>query len=178
MDVLDFDRYRLRLGLEVPLASDQAAAFDRLTAELVDGDERVALIADVYYVHRGFSPIEYGRAAIELGCDFLARVVEAICETQAATADEPVDIHVIDSIHVLDPGFDGQVLEGMFVRTLVRTLSRGADMFFIEAGPDDLSFWREAVGARAAGEFVVAFNPRPPPPPPRASGARRSRLPH
>lgn len=174
MHVLDIDRYRLRLALELPLARDRAAAYDRYTAELVDGDERVALVADVYYVHRGVAPVEYRRASIELGCEFLARVVDAIVETQAATADDPVDIHVIDSIHVLDTGFDGQVLQGMFVRTLVRALSRGADMFFIEAGPDDLAFWREAVGARAAGQFVIAVNPKPQP----RAAARRSRLPH
>jgi hypothetical protein len=177
MHVLDIDRYRLRLALELPLARDRAAAFDRYTAELVDGDERVALVADVYYVHRGVEPLEYRRGSVEFGCDFLARVVEAIVDTQAATADDPVDIHVIDSIHVLDSGFDGQVLQGMFVRTLVRALSRGADMFFIEAGPDDLAFWREAVGARAAGQFVIAVNPKPPPPQ-RPAGMRRSRLPH
>lgn len=176
MHVLDIDCYRLRLGLDIPLARDRAAAFDRYTAELVDGDERVALVADVYYVHRGVAPVEYRRAAIELGCEFLGRVVEAIVETQAATADDPVELHVIDSIHVLDSGFDGQVLQGMFVRTLVRALSRGSDMFFIEAGPDDLAFWREAVGARAAGQFVIAVGPRTTPP--RSAAARRTRLPH
>lgn len=49
----------------------------------------------------------------------------------------------------------------MFVRELSSSLSRGLDVFFINAPEVDFAFWRDTLGARKIGDFIVASGGRP-----------------
>ena len=75
---------------------------------------------------------------------------------------------------------DKPVLRGMFAQAIFSTLSRGMDILFVSAAPGELPFWRDRIGARPVGGFVVASGARrlptdpSPPRPPRRAGRSSS----
>lgn len=49
----------------------------------------------------------------------------------------------------------------MFVQELSAVLSHGFDVFFINAQAEELAVWRDTLGARRVGDFIVASGARP-----------------
>ena len=182
------DRYRLRLTLEGPLPmlgeSRSPRPFDHYLAELVrDEDARVVAVLDVYFLRNDAVGVSYVRAAAALGSEYLVRVCLDALDVDGhvqgyiehAFADAMTDVFVLDAMQILDPDADRPVLRGMFVRELSSALSRGFDVFFINAADVELSFWRDTLGARRVGDFIVASGARPLPVYPRPVQARPTR---
>ena len=89
--------------------------------------------------------------------------------------DAMSDVYVLDGMHVVDPDADRPVLRGIFVQELSSALSRGLDVFFINALDVELAFWRDTLGARRIGDFIVASGARPLPVYPRPVRVRPAR---
>lgn len=182
------DRFRLRLTLDNPLPmlgeGRSPRRFDHYLAELVrDEDERVVAFIDVYFLRLGAVGGSYTRAAVELGSKYLARVcIEALDASghvfeyiEDAFEDAMVDVYILDGITIVDPDAERPVLQGMFVQELSSALSRGLDVFFINAPDVELAFWRETLGARRVGDLIVASGARPLPVYPRPVPVRPAR---
>ena len=191
MPVVDFDRYRLRLNLECPLVGVQGRqhrAFDQYTAELVRDDGTVCAVIEVYFVRVDDPRAQHAHAAAEIGSEFLAKVCREALDLrggvreyiEAEFMDAMTDVFVLERIAVLEPDGDRPVLQGMFVQALFSTLSRGMDIVFIDAGPSELSFWKDTVGARQVGDFIAASGARRLPVYPKSPSAvsPRAALPH
>ncbi|HRI08775.1 MAG TPA: hypothetical protein PKW35_13215 [Nannocystaceae bacterium] len=182
------DRFRLRLTFDNPLPmvgeGRSPRPFDHYLAELVrDEDERVVAFIDVYFLRLGAVGSSYMRAAVALGSKYLARVcLEALDASghvlehiEDAFGDAMTDVYVFDGMNVVDPDADRPVLQGMFVQELSSALSRGLDVFFINAPDVELAFWRDTLGARRIGDFIVASGARPLPLYPRPVRVRPAR---
>lgn len=184
------DRYRLRLTLDNPLPlpgeGRSPRPFDHYLAELVRDDERVCAFLDVYLRRLDAAGLRYIRTAAALGSEYLVRVcLEALDADghvqeyiERAFEDAMTDVYVFDELHILDPDAERPVLRGMFVQELSSALSRGFDIFFINAPDDELPFWRDTLGARKVGDFIAASGARPLPiypPPTRARPTRQAR---
>ena len=74
--------------------------------------------------------------------------------------DAMTDVFVLERINLLDPDADKPILRGLFVQAIFSTLSRGMDILFVRAAPDELPFWRDTIGARQVGEFIAASGAR------------------
>ena len=182
------DRFRLRLTLDNPLPmvgeGRSPRPFDHYLAELVrDDDERVVAFIDVYFLRLDAVGVSYMRAAVALGSEYLARVcLEAVDadghvleHIEDVFGDAMTDVYVFDGMNVVDPDADRPVLQGMFVQELSSALSRGLDVFFINAPDVELAFWRDTLEARRIGDFIVASGARPLPVYPRPVRARPAR---
>ena len=182
------DRFRLRLTLDNPLPmvgeGRSPRPFDHYLAELVrDDDERVVAFIDVYFLRLDAVGVSYMRAAVALGSEYLARVcLEAVDadghvleHIEDVFGDAMTDVYVFDGMNVVDPDADRPVLQGMFVQELSSALSRGLDVFFINAPDVEFAFWRDTLGARRIGDFIVASGARPLPVYPRPVRARPAR---
>jgi hypothetical protein len=189
--VVDFDRYRLRLNLECPLLGAQERrqhrAFDVYSAELVRDDETVCAATEVYFVRIDDPRADHARTAAAIGSEFLVKVCLKALDWRGAVReyieevfmDAMTDVFVLERINVLDGDADKPVLRGMFVQAIFSTLSRGMDILFVCADPDELPFWRDTVGARQVGDFIAASGARclpVYPKPPRPMPARTGRL--
>ncbi|HRI10952.1 MAG TPA: hypothetical protein PKW35_24205 [Nannocystaceae bacterium] len=124
------------------------------------------------------------RAAVALACKYLARVCfvavdghgHVLEHIEDVFGDAMTDVYVFDGSHVLDPDADRPVLRGMFVQEISSALSRRLDVFFINAPDAELAFWRDTLGARTVGDFIVASGLAPVyPRPVRARPARQAR---
>ena len=168
------DRFRLRLTLDNPLPivgeGRSPRPFDHYLAELVrDADERVCAFIDVYFLRLGAVRGSYTRAAVALGSRHLARVcLDALDDEgrvleyiEDAFGDAMTDVYVLDDMNIVEPDADRPVLQGMFVQELSSALSRGLDVFFVNAPDVELDFWRDTLGARRIGDFIVASGARP-----------------
>ena len=192
MHIVDFDRYRLRLNLEAPLLGAQERrqhrAFDVYQAELVRDDEAVCATTEVYFVRIDDPGANHARAATAIGSEFLVKVcLEALDwrgsvrgHIEEVSMDALTDVFVLERINVLDADADKPILRGMFVQAIFSALSRGMDILFVRAEPDELPFWHDTIGARQIGDFIAASGarclpvyPKPPRPVP-----VRSRRPH
>jgi hypothetical protein len=172
MHVVNFDRYRLRLNLEAPLLGAQERrqhrAFDLYSAELVRDDEMICAATEVYFVRIDDPRADHARAAAAIGSEFLVKVcLEALDwrgtvreHIEEVFMDAMTDVFVLERINALDPDADKPVLRGMFVQAIFSTLSRGMDILFVHADPDELPFWRDTVGARQVGDFIAASGAR------------------
>jgi len=187
--IVDFDRYRLRLNLESPLVGAQERrqrrAFDVYEAELVRDDERVCATTEVYFVRIDDPAVNHARAAFATGSEFLVKVCLEALDWRGAVRehieevfmDAMTDVFVLERITVLDPDADKPILCGMFVQAIFSALSRGMDILFVRAAPDELPFWRDTIGARQVGDFIAASGarclpvyPKPPKPQPTRPG--------
>ena len=182
------DRFRLRLTLEgsLPMLGEGRSPrpFDHYLAELVrDEDARVVAFMDVYFPRTEAASVSYVRAAAAHGSEYLVRVcleaLDADGHVQAyierAFDDAMTDVFVLDELHVLDPDADLPVLRGMFVQELSSALSRGFDVFFINAPDVEVPFWRDTLRARKVGDFIVASGARPLPVYPRPVQTKSAR---
>jgi len=195
MHVVNFDRYRLRLSLEAPLLGvherRQRRAFDVYSAGLVRDDGTICAATDVYFVRIDDPLADHAHAASAIGCEFLLRVCREALDRRGAVRehieqifmDAMTDVFVLERIQVLDPDADKPVLRGMFVQAIFSTLSRGMDILFVDADPDELPFWRDSIGARQVGDFIAASGarclpvyPKPPRPMPARAGRPSSPL--
>lgn len=180
--------FRLRLTLDNPLPvlgeGRSPRPFDHYLAELVrDEDDRVCAVIDVYFLRTDAVGVSYMRAAAALGSEYLIRVCHDALDDDGhvqdyiehALEDAMTDIYVFDEMHVLDPDADRPVLRGIFAQELSSALSRGFDVFFINAPDADLAFWRDTLGARRVGGFIVASGARPLPIYPRPVRPRPAR---
>jgi hypothetical protein len=192
--VVDFDRYRLRLSLECPLVGAEARtrrAFDVYSAELVRDDETICATAEVYFVRVDDPAVDHALAAMALGSEFLVKVCREALDrrgflrehVEQVFADALTEVFVLDRIQVLNPDAERPVLRGMFAQAIFSTLSRGMDILFVSTTPGELPFWRDTIGARPVGDFVVASGarrlptyPSPPRPPRRAGRSSPPRL--
>ena len=189
MHVVDFDRYRLRLNLEAPLLGArerrQQRAFDVYSAELIRDDETICAATEVYFVRIDEPLANHARAAAAIGSEFLVQVCLKALDWRGAVRehieqifmDALTDVFVLERIRVFDPDADKPVLRGMFVQSIFSTLSRGMDILFVHADPDELPFWRDTIGARKVGDFIAASGARclpvyPKPPRPLPTRAR------
>ena len=190
MHVVDFDRYRLRLNLESPLVGvkvrRQHRAFDIYQAELIRDDETVCAATEVYFVRIDDPGANHAQAAVAIGSEFLVKVCLEALDWRGAVReqieevfmDAMTDVFILERINVLDPDADKPVLRGMFVQAIFSTLSRGMDILFVRADPEELPFWRDTIGARQAGDFIAASGARclpVYPKPPRPMPARAAR---
>ena len=175
-------RFRLRLTLDnpLPIVGDGRSPrlFDHYLAELVrDEDGRVCARLDAYFLRPRAVDSSYVRAAEEIGSTYLTRVcLEALDANgrvqehiEDALGVAMMDVYVFDGMNIVEPDADRPVLRGMFVRELSSSLSRGLDVYFINAPEDDFAFWRDTLGARKIGDFIVAPGGRPLPVYPRRS---------
>ena len=156
------DRFRLRLTLDNPLPmvgeGRSPRPFDHYLAELVrDADERVCAFIDVYFLRLGAVRGSYMRAAVALGSKHLARVcLDALDDEgrvleyiEDSFGDAMTDVYVLDDMNIVEPDADRPVLQGMFVQELSSALSRGLDVFFINAPDVELDFWRPSSSTAA-----------------------------
>ena len=182
--VVDFDR----LNLEARLLSTQERhqrAFDVYSAELIRDDETICAATEVYFVRIDEPLANHARAAAAIGSEFLVQVCLEALDWRGAVRehieqifmDALTDVFVLERIKVLDPDADKPVLRGMFVQAIFSTLSRGMDILFVHADPEELPFWRDTIGARQVGDFIAASGarclpvyPKPPRPMPARVG--------
>jgi hypothetical protein len=103
-----------------------------------------------------------------IGSEFLVKVCLEALDWRGAVRehieelfmDAMTDVFVLERINLLDPDADKPVLRGMFVQAIFSTLSRGMDILFVHADPDELPFWRDTIGARQVGDFIAASGAR------------------
>jgi hypothetical protein len=170
MQIVDFERYRLRLSLECPLVGAQERrqhrAFDVYQAELVRDDAAVCAATEVYFVRIDDPGVNHARAAATMGSEFLVKVCLEALDWRGAVRehieelfmDAMTDVFVLERINLLDPDADKPILRGLFVQAIFSTLSRGMDILFVRAAPDELPFWRDT---RSAPARLASSSPRP-----------------
>jgi len=186
--VVDFGRYRLRLGLECPLVGTEERtrrAFDVYSAELVRDDEMICAATEVYFVRIDDPGVDHARAAMTIGSEFLLKVCREALDrrgllreyVEEVFADALTEVFILERIQVLNSDADKPVLRGMFAQAIFSTLSRGMDILFVSTTQGELPFWHDTIGARPVGDFIVASGarrlptyPSPPRPPPRRAG--------
>jgi len=148
--VVDFGRYRLRLGLECPLVGTEERtrrAFDVYSAELVRDDEMICAATEVYFVRIDDPGADHARAAVAIGSEFLLKVC---CEAldrrghlrehvEEIFADALTEVFVLERIQVRSSDADKPILRGMFVQAIFSTLSRGMDILFVSATQGELA---------------------------------------
>jgi hypothetical protein len=160
------------------------------SAELIRDDETICAATEVYFVRIDEPLADHARAAAAIGSEFLVQVCLEALDWRGAVRehieqifmDALTDVFVLERINVLDPDADKPVLRGMFVQSIFSTLSRGMDILFVHADPDELPFWRDTIGARQVGDFIAASGarclpvyPKPPRPMPTRAVVRPRR---
>ena len=166
MQLLDDDRYCLKIYRKVPLRRDvdiDAGAFDHFHVELVRDDGHLCGMAEVYFPTPSDRRLDLSGVAAALGCDYLAAVCAefitgegfVVDEVNEALKDGLSQAFIVDDFHI-DEAVDKPVLRAMFIRAILETLPRPQDVMFVNGDVEDESLWEAALGAKIIRGFVAA----------------------